>query len=1424
MQSLTHLNLNQNAIHSEFPEFIFECQNLTTLDLSRNQLTGQIPDLVFTKLGKLEYLNLNDNLFQGKIPTTIGQLRELQSLDLGMNSLNSSIPSELGHCTDLTHLSLASNFLSGELPQSLSNLNSILHLDFSDNAFTDSNDFGGQLPRQIGNLDLLSRLNVSRNHLTGVIPQSIGNFTQILYLDLSNNNLTGVIPLSIVTFTRIEFLDLSNNNLTGVIPPDSSSNFLLGLKIFNVSHNHLSGEIPSGFLNTDKLTIFDFSYNNLTGPIPTCGIFQNATFVGNYGMWRDAKGTAACDSSGGNSEINNDNQRLEPPTNELAKAVVLVMSLALACTRAHPISRPPMSFVVQKLSTQALPCLPEPFGNKALSTQTPQKSETLTRRARNTKFALSIGDFGKAAAKSVGDLIIECYMIMKFQKKLSPSHLVLRSKICDKIQTSFPCHHLRVMKFQIRSHLFDSESRISLYLGNEFLANLQIQDTQKLGKESPKPKSLETLRQRGTEHPDPSEVRSTHPPCPKRQLRALYRRHQKGRRQERRRIDPEATDRPDRSMGRGNTDKLPLSSSQGDEISDTVKLPLSSSQSSFLPPDIYSIDSMLCVHVYGAFLLLPACWSCGHHQVSVVIPLLELKRATKSMRDGSNISSYLFHWNQLFPWPQSGMVSTVKALCFEVQLPKPTQELFQWAQVMMRLLVFQSPHINEQLSYASPSKKRLDAISVFIMDAHTFELYTSSLNKMTSSRPKKLSRCSLHTPQSNFDEEDPVNNGIGDDPKRNWFNPAKLFMLMIASVKIRYFRFYFNYSPSPLHSWSFANLDNLCNWTAIVCHRNTKTVSKIDLSNLGIIATLTNFNFTPFLNLTHFNLSHNNFQGPIPSAIGNLSMLTILDLGNNFFEQEIPAEIGLLTKLEYLSFFNNSLKGTIPYQLSNLQKVQFLLLAENDLKTSNWSKFSGMHSLPHLDLHQNAIHSEFPEFIFECQNLTFLDLSHNQLTGHIPDLAFTKLGKLEYLYLNDNLFQGKIPTTIGQLRELRFLDLGMNSLNSLIPSDLGHCTHLTYLFLASNFLSGELPQSLSNLSSILWLDFSDNVFTGPILPSVISNWSLVVDLNLRGNSFSGNIPPELGQLTNLKYLRLDSNDFGGELPSQIGNLNLLYSLTVSRNHLTGVSISNFTQIVYLDLSNNNLTGVIPQSIGNFTRIQFLDLSNNHLTGVIPRRIGNFTQISYLNLSNNYLTGVIPPDHGMFDNLQFCNQLDFSSNLLSGAIPSYLGMLTGLEIFNISHNHLSGEIPSEFSNMDTLTIYDFSYNNLTGPIPTCGIFREAPGDAFIGNYRMWRDARGTAACNSSGTDGVVVIITFLGFYLVETIIDQRLEPPTYELAKAVVLVMSLALACTRTHPISRPPMSFVAQKLSAQAMPCLPESFDFLSISKLMGLGLQANGS
>ncbi|KAM1142914.1 hypothetical protein ACFX1X_032228 [Malus domestica] len=67
--------------------------------------------------------------------------------------------------------------------------------------------------------------------------------------------------------------------------------------------------------------------------------------------------------------------------------------------------------------------------------------------------------------------------------------------------------------------------------------------------------------------------------------------------------------------------------------------------------------------------------------------------------------------------------------------------------------------------------------------------------------------------------------------------------------------------PWLLNSWSLTNLNSLCNWTAISCSK-TRTVSKIDLSNMHITGTLSLFDFPLFPNLTHFNLSGNNFQGP----------------------------------------------------------------------------------------------------------------------------------------------------------------------------------------------------------------------------------------------------------------------------------------------------------------------------------------------------------------------------------------------------------------------------------------------------------------------------------------------------------------------------------------------------------------------------------
>ncbi|KAL9267309.1 MDIS1-interacting receptor like kinase 2-like protein, partial [Drosera capensis] len=55
-------------------------------------------------------------------------------------------------------------------------------------------------------------------------------------------------------------------------------------------------------------------------------------------------------------------------------------------------------------------------------------------------------------------------------------------------------------------------------------------------------------------------------------------------------------------------------------------------------------------------------------------------------------------------------------------------------------------------------------------------------------------------------------------------------------------------------------------------------------------------------------------------------------------------------------------------------------------------------------------------------------------------------------------------------------------------------------------------------------------------------------------------------------------------------------------------------------------------------------------------------------------------------------------------------------------------------------------------------------------------------------------------LMKNVLDERLSPPTGQLAKDVALVVRAALACTSSLPESRPTMRLVAHELSAQAQP------------------------
>jgi len=98
----------------------------------------------------------------------------------------------------------------------------------------------------------------------------------------------------------------------------------------------------------------------------------------------------------------------------------------------------------------------------------------------------------------------------------------------------------------------------------------------------------------------------------------------------------------------------------------------------------------------------------------------------------------------------------------------------------------------------------------------------------------------------------------------------------------------------------------------------------------------------------------------------------------------------------------------------------------------------------------------------------------------------------------------------------------------------------------------------------------------------------------------GEIPPEIGDLTNLTYLKLFSNGLTGEIPSEIWEL---------------------TNLTYLSLHSNQLSGEIPSEIGNLTNLTSLYLFGNKLTGEIPLEINNLMNLERLKLSHNQFSSI-----------------------------------------------------------------------------------------------------------------------------------------------------------------------------------------------------------
>jgi len=237
---------------------------------------------------------------------------------------------------------------------------------------------------------------------------------------------------------------------------------------------------------------------------------------------------------------------------------------------------------------------------------------------------------------------------------------------------------------------------------------------------------------------------------------------------------------------------------------------------------------------------------------------------------------------------------------------------------------------------------------------------------------------------------------------------------------------------------------------------------------------------------------------------------------------------------------------------------------------------------------------------------------------------------------------------------------------------------LKIINLSYNVITGTLPASFADFPDLINLELQGNSLSGEIPSTLFDKFTSLQLLNLGENRLSGSLDTKIGQLTKLRGLHLNQNYFQGPFPSEIGKLSSF--LTHSRiygNSFSGplpTEIGRLSHLVDFQYANNLFKGTIPTQFGQLTSIDIFRLDDNQLSGTIPVELCNLTNSRAILLERNVLTGPLPTTE--LSQLKRLVRFHVNNNQLTGPIPSELGDLPDLKLVWLHLNEFSGSMPTE----------------------------------------------------------------------------------------------------------------------------------------------------
>ncbi|KAK3411900.1 hypothetical protein EUGRSUZ_I00657 [Eucalyptus grandis] len=248
-------------------------------------------------------------------------------------------------------------------------------------------------------------------------------------------------------------------------------------------------------------------------------------------------------------------------------------------------------------------------------------------------------------------------------------------------------------------------------------------------------------------------------------------------------------------------------------------------------------------------------------------------------------------------------------------------------------------------------------------------------------------------------------------------------------------------------------------------------------------------------------LSHCNWLG-VSCSRRHAGRVTALNLNNQKLIGTIPPDIGNLTFLRRVHLEANRLRGNIPEEFGRLFRLKTLGLLKNELG------------------------GEIPRNLSSCVGMQFLFLQYNQLSGRIPDeLRYLAERELVVFGVSVKNLTGRIPSWLGNGSSLIELYMGHNEQRGRIPADVGSISKLKTLNLHYNNLTGCIPSSVYNLISLVYFEVGGQESIFRQVPQSLPNATGLEDLFLTSNSFTGNVPANLGNLRNHTMISFSKNQF-----------------------------------------------------------------------------------------------------------------------------------------------------------------------------------------------------------------------------------------------------------------------------------------------------------